>query len=279
MEEVNSKEYFQTNFEIERLSLDEANKKLIKNFTAPQIGKKLEEYLKEKAWDDDLEGETKVYLIKDNTGFLVAFFSIKCGLLYDTRNYKKLSGDEFELTSLIYDLYEKELDDIPKTIEEYCECFDGIKEERKEELIKIAQQKYEDYKEVNESSTHNFKKVNSTYSAIEITHFCKNENYTYNIGLYHGVSFGGGLFWEQILPVIQGVIDVIGCRYLYLFAADNSDYEKVKSLIRYYQDDLKFEELQDLMVMKPDYDTKCTSMVQEVMDLERNRNSFWARYA
>lgn len=99
IEEIKS--YFDGHFSVERLTAKAENKDLIKNFKAPKKGFKLGEYLHEKAWTDDLEGETKVYLIKDDEGFLVAFFSIKCGLLYDSHEYEKLKGDELEFVNLV----------------------------------------------------------------------------------------------------------------------------------------------------------------------------------
>lgn len=61
--------YFEGHFSVERLTSNVGNKELIKDFKAPEKGHKLGVYLHEKAWNDDLEGETKVYLIKDDKGF------------------------------------------------------------------------------------------------------------------------------------------------------------------------------------------------------------------
>lgn len=122
------------------------------------------------------------------------------------------------------------------------------------------------------------KRVHETYSAIEIAHFCKNIHFEYDIDYMQGVSLGAGLFWIKIIPKILEAIKIVGCKYLYLFAADNSDYEKVRSLIRYYKDDFKFDELQDLIVIKPDYDKGCQAMIQDVTEIEKDETAFWARY-
>ena len=100
----------------------------------------------------------------------------------------------------------------------------------------------------------------------------------YDIDDMQGVSLGAGLFWKKIIPKVQEAITVVGCRYLYLFAADNSDYEETRSLIRYYKDDFKFDELQDLMIIKSDYDRRCQAMIQDVSEIERDEYTFWARY-
>lgn len=68
VEEIMS--YFEDHFFVEWLTSKADNKELIKCFEAPSKGFKLGEYLHKKAWTDDLEGETKVYLIKDDKGLL-----------------------------------------------------------------------------------------------------------------------------------------------------------------------------------------------------------------
>lgn len=277
IEEIKS--YFDGHFSVERLTAKAENKDLIKSFKAPEKGFMLGKYLHEKAWEDDLEGETKVYLIKDDEGFLVAFFSVKRGLLYDSHEYEKLKGDELEFVNLVVEQYEMNLPDKGDIIQAYYDCYDQIADERKDKLIEIAFQRYDDSEEVRTSKDgSSIKRVHETFSAIEIAHFCKNDCYEYNMDNMMGVSLGSGLFWEKIIPKIKEVISIVGCKYLYLFAADNSDYEKVRSLVRYYKDDFKFDEIQDLMIIKPDYDRKCQAMIQDVLEIERDGMAFWARY-
>lgn len=271
--------YFDSHFFVERLTRKTQNRELIKEFKAPAKGYTLGDYLHDDAWGDDLEGETKVYLIKDVNGFLVAFFSFKCGLLYDVQEYEKLEGDELEFVNLIVEQYNMNLSNIGLTIQCYYEYFEQIADERKDKLIEIAIQRYEDSEEIRTSRDgKSIKRVHETYSAIEIAHFCRNESYEYNIDEMQGVSLGAGLFWRKVIPKINEVIDIIGCKYLYLFAADNSDHESVKSLVRYYRDDLKFDEIQDLKIIKPNYDRKCPAMIQNVTEIENDAKAFWGRY-
>jgi len=271
--------YFEGHFSVERLTSNVGNKELIKDFKAPEKGHKLGVYLHEKAWNDDLEGETKVYLIKDDKGFLVAFFSVKCGLLYDSHEYEKLKGDELEFVNLVVEQYEMNLPDKGDILQEYYDCYEQISGERKDKLMEIAFQRFDDSEEVRTSKDgSSIKRVHETFSAIEIAHFCKNERFEYSIDNMLGVSLGSGLFWKKIIPKINEAINIIGCKYLYLFAADNSDYESVRSLVRYYKDDFKFDELQDLMIIKPDYDRKCQAMIQDVSEIKNDGIAFWARY-
>lgn len=84
-------ELFKKRFFIERLTTKLSNKQAITCFRGDPRGENIERYLKDKAWNDDLDGETKTFLIKNDLNEIAAFFSIKCGLLYKARN-KEASG-------------------------------------------------------------------------------------------------------------------------------------------------------------------------------------------
>ena len=52
--------------------------------------------VQEKAWDEDINGGTKVCLVKDReTGVIVFFFALKSGLLY-----RAIDADEYDLLSI-----------------------------------------------------------------------------------------------------------------------------------------------------------------------------------
>ena len=80
-------------FDIERLTSNEENKSLIDSFSINResslrdlqkvVG--LESYLKMCAWEDDLSGETRIYLVKYGTD-MVAYFGLKAGMISLGRN-------------------------------------------------------------------------------------------------------------------------------------------------------------------------------------------------
>lgn len=72
----------QSQFRLELLTADEANEKLLQDFASNKHGKGLEKFLKESAWTEDMNGATKVYLVKDKMGEIVFFFALSAGLLY-----------------------------------------------------------------------------------------------------------------------------------------------------------------------------------------------------
>lgn len=101
--EESIKEYF-SKFYVEQLTSDENNKQLLNSFCADnEYGRSLEYYLKEQAWSEDCERRIKIYLIKDSTGDIVAYFSLKCGLLYEPYAYELLERDEKDYMMLIRD--------------------------------------------------------------------------------------------------------------------------------------------------------------------------------
>ena len=89
------REYFR-GFIPEVLTSKPNNKELIKNFVSKKANNKLEGYIQEekRAWAEDSDGETRVYLIKDKIGEVALFFSLKCGLLVGDDQIDKLSDDQ-----------------------------------------------------------------------------------------------------------------------------------------------------------------------------------------
>ena len=117
----------------------------------------------------------------------------------------------------------------------------------------------------------------------ECTEFIqKNEQYQAHSDL--GVPFGFGIFWEKIVPKLMEITKSVGCKYIYLFAADKSDEfgdGNIKSLVNYYKNDFKFYECEDddLVIVKPDYDEDCYGLIQEVSMLEHNREAVWHEFS
>lgn len=99
----------------------------------------------------------------------------------------------------------------------------------------------------------------------------------------------------------------MGCKYVYLFAADNTeidekvidalpmwtpDYDpyedeyedeviqekEIHKLINYYINELKFRYVSKYKILKPHYERKCYTLVQEVESLQYNRESVWKNH-
>ena len=117
------------------------------------------------------------------------------------------------------------------------------------------------------------------------------------------ISFPLGfyIFWEIIVEKVLEISSMLGCRYLYLFAADNTDCNEsadsymnlllsdfnecdetstpIYKLVDYYKNELKFEEVQDMTILKPHYDYNCFSLIQSISALQENRKTVWIQHS
>lgn len=83
---------------------------------------------------------------------------------------------------------------------------------------------------------------------------------------------------------------------MYLFAADNTkqdyvmlsnlypsdwDFEEeqgtlpIYKLVEYHKNELKFEDVRNVTILKPYYDFPCFSLIQEIRLLPKNRKAAW----
>ena len=110
---------------------------------------------------------------------------------------------------------------------------------------------------------------------------CRNENYTQKSDI--GVPLGFGIFWEVIVPKILEITDLVGCQYIYLFAADktpDTEENNIKKLVDYYKNNFKFSECDGgIQLVKPDYDRSCYGLIQKVATLQHNRDHIWEEFS
>jgi hypothetical protein len=119
--------------------------------------------------------------------------------------------------------------------------------------------------------------VHSSYPGIEIVYFCANESFrekwkTLKIGNH---PMGKVLFWHFFPDIIENILEIIGCEYLFLFAADSTDD---RLLVAYYKVDLKFEEPNLIATNKPLFDFECIFLSQKIEDLQKNKEEFFNNF-
>lgn len=272
--------YFQS-FKCEVLTSNPQNKELIKKFVSKKANNQLEAYLKneDKAWAEDSDGETRVYVVKDEAGEIALFFSIKCGLLIGENPKYKLNPAEREFVAIVFDA---KVNNDQGALEGYYAYGTSEFGERIDVLFEIADKRFDAKKESKKTGQAENWRVEKCVSAIELRHLCKNEEY--NIPEDLGVPFGFGIFWEKIVPKLIDITKEVGCKYIYLFAADKSEElgdANIKSLVNYYKNDFKFYESEDddLVIVKPDYDEDCYGLIQEVSILSSNREAVWHEFS
>ncbi len=268
-------------FKCEILTSNQNNKELVKDFVSKKAKNQLEAYIKneDKAWAEDSDGETRVYLIKDKSGEIALFFSIKCGLLIGENPKYKLTEDERQFVDLLVDAKRESNE---KAREDYYDAGIALYNERVDVLFEIADKRVESKMEAKATGQVENWKVEKCVSAIELRHLCKNEKYQVPENL--GIPLGFGLFWEKIVPMLLDITDKVGCRYIYLFAADRTEEVEssdIKKLVRYYKNTFKFYECDedDLIIVKPEYDENCYGLIQEVNKLIKNREAVWHEFS
>ena len=260
----------------ERLSRNPVNMREIDKFFNSKNDKLVERLLNE-AYSEDENDKIAYYLVKDNEGHILFYFSLKCGQLYD----KHLDFDLFKLLGELYDGLIK-MKSEPDTTQEDSLVIDKILEEirsrkgvLKEDLKKIAKknQSIEDFEKVFKDDAD---KVGATFSGIEIVQFCSNEDCLDNwIKCGINQKLGVIVFWQFIVPIIIQIKELIGCEYLFLFAADDSEDE---DLINYYKSRLKFESSNERSAATPVYDLTCKFLYQETSSLEEKRDAFFENF-
>ncbi|MCD8079400.1 MAG: hypothetical protein LUF04_03000, partial [Bacteroides sp.] len=53
----------------------------------------------------------------------------------------------------------------------------------------------------------------------------------------------------------------------------------VYKLVEYYKNELKFDDVQDVTILKPYYDFQCFSLIQEINDLQEHREAAWIQHS
>lgn len=303
--------------QMESLCISEDNKQAVKIFEQATCGNRIAEYLKKEAWDDDRERNTKVFLIRDkHTNEIVYYFAINCGILYNEIEKVLLRDEEREPFEKYAEavqmtqrkgLSEKELEDANN---QYIEAMNKLWEvvgdadratylySRAEDKAMISEEKREIFSGT-EEERHTMH-VQETFPAIDIKFLCRNRKY--NPGIKLDFKIGVYIFWEMIVPHLLKISNLVGCKYIYLFAADNSsgeekgikeplmytqDYdpyadeddeekrETVLKLVDYYRNELKFTFVTKYKILKPHFERKCFTLIQQVDELESNRDIVW----
>ena len=261
----------------ERLSSNGTNFREVDNFFN-HTNDSIAEVLRSEAYGEDEHGSVAYYVVKHKNGQILFFFSLKNGMLYD----QHLDEKTIKLLKKLYD-YLNELDAaedltaadraVIETVKEKVRSRKGLTEAELELIPKKNAQILEDLEEeLNKNITH----VGKTYSGVELVHFCAN-NATDELWESLGLPQprGAVVFWHFLVPLIEQVRKIVGCEYLFLFAADLSGFQ---SLIEYYRNTLGFADEGERATAKPLYDLSCKFMYQEAETLQQRREEFFENF-
>ena len=267
-------------FTCERLTTNPMNLHKIQNFLSYR-GPGLVNALRNFGWEADRSGTTAYYVIKNSTGQIVMFFSLKCGSLFDP-GYVKRFAEEFSETQQLWNMWNQARRG-DEAAQQYLVELEGLlgKEEfdkrlRNLETDFIVQRSM--YREIkadkrNEPSD-KIIRVDKAHAAIELVEFCANDRTrssweaAFNDQLVtRRNTMGKVFFWWFIVPKMIEISQLIGCEYAYLFAADD---DPDGDLVRYYEDALHFRKLTHLGTIKPYYDMNCFFMGRRLFSVDED---------
>lgn len=262
----------------ERLSSNENNLRLVDTFCNIRNGS-LEHTLKNEAYEEDEAGNIAYYLIKDKDENILFYFSIKCGILYDLFGEKEKLRKINDLFLFLVEL-EKNPSSTKEDKETIASILESIRTRKglvKKELSKISHiKKNQIIEDLAKESEDNLKRVGKTFAGVEIVHFCANDNYRPSWEkLNIKQKMGTVVFWHFLIPKICELRKIVGCEYLFLFAADLTPDEL---LVNYYKSNLGFKDSNEYGTAIPLYDYACKFMHQELKDIEERRNNFYLEF-
>lgn len=260
----------------ERLSSNQDNFSLIDDFYNAR-NNSLVDTLQGEAFEEDENNRIAYYVVKDEDGNILFFFSLKCGLLYD----EFIEGDRLKEMKAFYERILRMSQDASlseenkKAIASILENVRTKKGIKKEDVARVLHLP-EDSEEFSKIFGKNLKNVGKTFSGVEIVHFCANDAHR---EVWNSFNFpqnmGTTIYWYFIVPKIQELMQIAGCEYVFLFAADLTPYEE---LVRYYADQLKFEKADEHCAAIPMYDFTCQFMSQKTSELAQKRQTFFDNF-
>ncbi len=246
-----------------RINEEDSILREVENFSNPQ-NIQLENTIKGSAFQEDSDGGIAYYVVLSPENDIFAYFSLKCGLLFDKHGDLEIIDSKKKLIQLI---------NKRKLLSERSELADEIKKELDKQIESIKDN-LKSWIEIDENDSKH-KRVAKTYSGIEICHFCVNENARDKwdaLGLPEKNRQGVTIFWNKIVPIVLKIKESVGLEYIYLFAADSSSDE---ILINYYVDRMNFKRYEDVFAALPVYDFGCTLLCQPVDSLIEASKDFY----
>lgn len=239
--------------------------RLVESFDNSQ-NEVLVDFIKGDAFDEDSAGKSACYIILDSNDDILCYFALRSGLLYDEfqewREYEKYK----KINNILKDR-------IARTNSEEAKILLTENEKKLQE----AQDNLKKIIGLIEAFPLH-KQVDRSYAAIELSHFCVNENYRkkwemYNLGDRN--RLGITVFWNFIVDKAIQVSQLIGCEFLYLFAADTTPDH---FLINHYKGFMGFREDMKVLSLQPKFDFRCTFLCNTIDAFKLGRESFFAHF-
>lgn len=232
-------------------------------------------FVSDKYLQDDLNGHLASFVVLAPNGVPMLFFALRCGELFERVNPEKMLVGRRFYDEIMGCMNNPQLSDEQKRDEitliagrmqsEGLSIDDVMELTSKQQSIKA-----DEALEVDKDLT----RVSEVHPAIEIKFLGKNaaaNSYWKSLGLPEEKKMGETLFWVKVVDVICQMMSMVGCEYVYLFAADN---EAEGELVQYYRVRLNFGSNSKMSANKPHFDFQSQFLFQSVKDLFAAQQTF-----
>ena len=227
--------------------------------------------------EDDQKDYVASYVVMSPEDVVLGFYSLRCGELYRQVDLQKMElcanawvGLNKLRANPAMTRAEQQpyLDAIQKAMQA------GIMSPNEWERFYVKKTLY--LKDKKEWSGSNIEQVSEVLLGIELKYLGVNEDAkvvwnSYGLPKRQGET----LFWQCVVGKIDEACRLVGCQYLYLFAAVN---KPDGNLVGYYDSRLHFDKNSDLNANKPHFDFNCRFMCQDIEALRRNRTYFFEHF-
>lgn len=221
---------------------------------------------------DDKAGVLASYVILNKNNDILLFFSIRCGELFEKIDHQKMILSHNALvgvhtlknaTKLSKDEHDRALQAITNALNA------GLSYE---DFRYYAKKKHTYIGDVSKEPSKEISRVSVVYSGVELKFFGNNDNarnFWESLNLPR--KMGETLFWYFIVPILEQLREIVGCQYLYLFAADR---EADGHLVNYYRTALHINAPAKLSSNKPFFDYNSVFLYQDIGCLSKHRLQF-----
>lgn len=220
----------------------------------------------------EIEGSLASYVITNPEDDILLFFSIRCGELFEKVDPEKMrlgynAWVGFNKLKNVSDLSKKEQKIALQAIEKALNF--GLSYE---DFQLYADKKRGYVVDVSKEPSTSVSRVSEVYSGVELKFFGINDNAkTYWASLGLPKKMGETLFWCKIVPKLEEMREVVGCQYMYLFAADK---DADGHLVTYYRTVLHIDAPTRLSSNKPFFDYNSMFLYQDINELTKERDKF-----
>lgn len=257
----------------ERLSSNGDNMYLVDSFYNVR-NESLTNTLQGEAFGEDESNTTAYYVVKNKVEDIVFFFSLKCGMLYD----EIIEAEQLRTIKTLYQMVVDKEKDSSLSKEEKIQAGELIETIRSKKGIKreVVERLFHNGElDIDKLFRGNQHQVGKTYSGVELVHFCMNDGFRDEWNRYNMPQpFGSIVFWHFVVPKVMEIMNIAGCEYLFLFAADLSEDE---NLVNYYRE-LGFDDMTEHNVAMPIYDLACKFMFQKTNSLVDGKKRYIANF-